>query len=222
MKIYLLGAMALFAFLATNCGVRNHSDTYNWGSQADEYSGFATNLYYGDESKKIIFSSSLTLSVKNVDSTSAAITTITNKYQGYVKEISTSSATIRIRTAALDSAMINLESLGRVDQKHFSGKDVTEDYSDYEIRLDNATKARDRYLELLAKAENVEAALLVEKELERLNGEIELMKGKMNRIDHLTAYSTITIYFHEKKKPGVIGYIGIGLWKSVKWLFVRN
>ena len=222
MKIYLLGAMALFAFLATNCGVRNNSSSTGWEYQADENSGVGRNFSLGDDSKKIIFSSSLTLTVKNMDSTSAAIIAITNKYQGYVKEISTSSATIRIRTAAMDSAMINLESLGRVDQKHFSGQDVTEDYSDYEIRLDNATKARDRYLELLAKAENVQAALLVEKELERLNGEIELMKGKMNRIDHLVAYSTITVYFYEKKKPGIIGYIGIGLWKAVKWLFVRN
>jgi hypothetical protein len=55
-----------------------------------------------------------------------------------------------------------------------------------------------------------------------LNGEIELMKGKMNRIDHLVAYSTISVYFSEKKKPGLIGYVGIGLWKAVKWLFVRN
>jgi hypothetical protein len=88
--------------------------------------------------------------------------------------------------------------------------------------LDNSEKARTRYLALLAKAEDVQAALLVEKELERLNGTIELMKGKMNRMEHLVDYSTITIYISEKKKPGVIGYIGIGIFKAVKWLFVRN
>jgi hypothetical protein len=48
------------------------------------------------------------------------------------------------------------------------------------------------------------------------------MKGQMNRIDHLSTYSTITVYLKEKKKPGVIGYIGIGVYKAVKWLFVRN
>jgi hypothetical protein len=77
-------------------------------------------------------------------------------------------------------------------------------------------------LELLAKAENVEAALKVEKELERLNSTIDLLKGKMNRINHLAEFSTITINLKEKKKPGIIGYVGIGIYRSVKWLFVRN
>jgi hypothetical protein len=99
---------------------------------------------------------------------------------------------------------------------------VTDQYADFSIRLENAEKARMRYLELLEKAENVQSALLVEKELERLNETIELLKGQMNRIDHLAAYSTITVYLTEKKKPGVLGYIGIGLYKSVKGLFVRN
>ena len=82
--------------------------------------------------------------------------------------------------------------------------------------------ARKIYLELLKKAENVETALKVEKELERLNETIDLIKGKMNRINNLAEYSTIVINLKEKKKPGIIGYIGIGLYHSVKWLFVRN
>ncbi|MBK6622314.1 MAG: DUF4349 domain-containing protein [Saprospirales bacterium] len=102
------------------------------------------------------------------------------------------------------------------------GQDVTDEYTDYQIRLDNARKARERYLELLAKAENVEAALKVEKELERLNETIDLLEGKMTRIDHLSEFSTITIALKERKNPGLIGYIGIGLYYSVKWLFVRN
>jgi hypothetical protein len=63
---------------------------------------------------------------------------------------------------------------------------------------------------------------LVEKELERLNETIELLKGEMNRINHLTAYSTISVYLKEKKKPGIIGYVGVGIYQAVKWLFVRN
>jgi hypothetical protein len=88
--------------------------------------------------------------------------------------------------------------------------------------LDNASNARKRYLELLAKAETVEAALKVEKELERLNGEIDSLEGKINQLKHLSEYSTITVYLEEKVKPGILGYVGIGLYESVKWIFVRN
>ena len=89
------------------------------------------------------------------------------------------------------------------------------------IRLDNATKARETYLALLKKAENVESALKVEKELERLNGEIDILEGKMQKLSHLSQYSTITINIKSKPKPGILGYIGIGIYKSVRWLFVR-
>jgi hypothetical protein len=112
--------------------------------------------------------------------------------------------------------------LGKVQSQSVSGQDVTDQYRDYQIRLENAEKSRDRYLELLAKAENVEAALQVERELERLNETIDLLKGRMNRMDHLEAFSTITVQIKERKKPGVLGYVGLGVYHAFKWLFVRN
>ncbi|MBL4577871.1 MAG: DUF4349 domain-containing protein, partial [Flavobacteriales bacterium] len=90
------------------------------------------------------------------------------------------------------------------------------------IRLDNAEKSRKRYLELLNMANTVSQALLVEHELERLNQTIDLLKGKINRMSHLTAYATITINLKEEVKPGVLGYMGIAIYHSVKWLFVRG
>jgi hypothetical protein len=101
-------------------------------------------------------------------------------------------------------------------------EDVTEKYMDMGIRLDNAKKARVRYLELLARAENVEAALKVEKELERLNGEIDVIEGKLKFWDHRFEYSIIQISYTEKKKLGILGWVGLGLYQTVKWLFIRG
>jgi hypothetical protein len=86
-----------------------------------------------------------------------------------------------VKSEHLNDAIKEISELGKVQGKSLSGQDVTEEYLDFQIRLENAEKSRERYLELLAKAENVEAALKVEKELERLNGTIDLLKGKMNR-----------------------------------------
>ena len=122
----------------------------------------------------------------------------------------------------MDAAVKAIARLGKIQNQSLQGRDVTNEYLDYEIRLDNAIKARERYLELLNKAENVEAALQVERELERLNETIDLLKGRMNRIEHLSTFATITVELKEKKKPGILGYIGLGLYHSVKWLFVRN
>ena len=172
--------------------------------------------------KKIIYSSTIDLTVKIPDTAAVQISGIATKYKGYVQQTGTTMCVIRVEAKHLKSAMDEIALLGKVTNKTSYGEDVSDQYADYAIRLENAEKARMRYLELLARAENVQAALLVEKELERLNETIELMKGQMNRIDHLSTYSTITVYLKEKKKPGVIGYIGIGVYKAVKWLFVRN
>ncbi len=172
--------------------------------------------------KKIIYSSAIDLTVKIPDTAAVQITGIATKYKGYVQQTGTTMCVIRVEAKHLKTAMDEIALLGKVTNKTSYGEDVSDQYADYAIRLENAEKARMRYLELLARAENVQAALLVEKELERLNETIELMKGQMNRIDHLSTYSTITVYLKEKKKPGVIGYIGIGVYKAVKWLFVRN
>lgn len=175
-----------------------------------------------EQHRKIIYDADMDLTVKKPDSINEQLTMIADKYDGYSLNMGSSRSVIRVKAAYLYHAMDDIGKLGKVTDKDVYGDDVTEQYFDSQIRLDNAKKARERYLELLAKAENVEAALLVEKELERLNGEIDRLQGQLKRMEHLTEYSTITVRIYEKVKPGPLGYLGMGLYYSVKWLFVRN
>lgn len=170
----------------------------------------------------VIYNASLNLVVKTPDSTNVLLTEIAKKYEGYVQTLGSKKSVIRVKADNLHEALADISGLGKVKSKTVSGEDVTDQYTDYKIRLENAYNARKRYLELLEKAENVEAALKVEKELERLNGEIDSMEGRLKMLEHLASYSTITIYMEEKVKPGILGYIGIGIYKSIKWLIVRN
>jgi hypothetical protein len=129
---------------------------------------------------------------------------------------------IRVKSKNLYKAIEAIRKLGKLTDKTVSADDVTDNYFDLFIRLENAEKARKRYLELLEKAQNVDETLKVEKELERLNTDIDLLKGKISKLEHLSEYSTITIYVSEKKKLGILGYVGVGVYKVVKWFFVRN
>lgn len=175
-----------------------------------------------EDDRKILYDAYLTLTVETPDSTSSYIQAIAKRYGGYVNEIGTDRSIIRVESQLLDAAIDDINQLGRLDRKSVRGQDVTEAYLDYQIRLDNAQQARGRYLDLLDQAATVDEILKVEKELERLNETIDLLKGKMNRIDHLDTYATITINLRERQKPGILGYIGIGLYRSVRWLFVRG
>jgi len=122
----------------------------------------------------------------------------------------------------LDQAIKEIAKLGKVTSKNVSSNDITDSYRDSEIRLENALKSRNRYLELLAKAENVEATLKVERELERLNTEIDILKGRLKNYDNQITYSQIDVYLFQKVKPGIVGYVFVGLYESIKWLFVRG
>lgn len=196
--------------------------------EAGNVRGNSSNVDYGEldksiiKERKIIQNADYRLSVNEVDSTRKNIENIAEQYNGYVQTSGTYETVIRIEAENMDQVLLEIESLGEIVYKNISGNDVSNNYYDAQIRLENALNSRTRYLELLEQAENVEAALLVEKELERLNQTIELLKAKMNNINHLSSYATITIKLQEKKKLGVLGLIGKGIYKGVKWLFVRN
>lgn len=207
-------AMAVLAVLLTSCG------SYSGISSSPKY--FDKKNFAADEKRMMIFNASLKLSVKNADSLNSELNRLTSRLEGYSVILGYSRSTIRIPASRLNDAINEISKLGKMSEKRLVGSDVTDEFNDYEVRLENATKARQRYLELLAKAENVQAGLMVEKELERLNGEIEMLKGKKELLNHLSEFSTIDIDIHPREKPGVIGYVALYAYKGVKWLFVRG
>lgn len=174
------------------------------------------------ENRKMLFYADLNLRVEHPDTANVRLAKLAETYEGYVQELGTTRTIIRVKSDQLESAIAAIGTIGKILNKEIRGTDVTATYQDANIRLENAEKTRKRYLELLDQAQTVEEILQVEKELERLNTEIDLLKGQINRLDHLDTFSTINIQLKERKKPGVLGYVGLGLYHSVKWLFVRN
>ena len=172
--------------------------------------------------RKILYTADLSIIVEDIDSTISNLKLIANSHQGYVQHIRNNYTVLRIKSNQLENAVDAVSKLGTVTRKNINAQDVTEEHMDYQIRLENAKKSRDRYLELLARAENVSAALEVEHELERLNEIIDLYIGKIKRLEYYSEFSTLTVNLDRERKPGLIGYVGLGLYKSMKWLFVRN
>jgi hypothetical protein len=174
------------------------------------------------KSNMLVYTANLGIVVKDADTTVKSIAALATAQGGYVVNKSNSRITIRVESGKLDETIAQVTRMGKLDYKSVYTEDVSDRYSDTQIRLENAEKARARYLELLAKAENVQAALLVEKELERLNTEIDQLRGQMTKMEHDVRFSTITVNVTQKAKLGVLGYVFVGVWKGVSWLFVRG
>lgn len=172
--------------------------------------------------QKMIYTASIEVKVKEAATIPERIKAITAQYEGYIVRISERNATIKVPAARLNEAVEAMSALGKVKEKRIVAQDVTDAYNDAEIRLENLIQARKRYLELLEQAQTVEEILKVEKELERVNTEIETFKGRLQRMDNQVSYSEIYVQYDQKVKPGVLGYVFKGLYRGVRWLFVRG
>ena len=226
--------------LFTSCATYEKSSLTGWNYNDPRPGGFEPAYGYddygrvvsesdGDElyvekavQRKVTYRASMELICKEPDSIPSQIQTLTKKYEGYLIRSGNSSITIKVKSEHLEAAMEEVSTMGKVRYSDMVGEDVTDRYFDLQIRLDNALKSRKRYLELLDKAQSVKEALLVEKELERLNGDIDRFKGQIASLDNNIAYSSLRITFFEKVKLGPLAYVGVGFYKGFKWLFVRN
>lgn len=173
--------------------------------------------------KKIVYSARVSLAVsKNIDSSISKITRLVSLHKGFVQQSSSSSLEVKVPPQELKAIISAIDNIGEITYKNISSSDITNQYYDAAIRLENLEKARKRYLDLLEKAQTVEEVLKVEKELERVNTDMEVLKGRLKRMNSEVAYSTINIYIYKKSKPGILGYPFVWLYKGVSWLFVRK
>lgn len=175
-----------------------------------------------EDKRVIIFNADITIETDDTAALSARVVSLAAGYGGYVVSTSSEHVVIRVPADKFEQAIAEIKKMDEDVEVRVYSEDVTGDFRDTEIRLDNKLKARERYLELLKRAENVQAALQVERELERLNVEIEELKGRITRLSHLARYSTISVSIREEVKPGPLGYVFYGVYRVVKWLFIRN
>jgi hypothetical protein len=146
--------------------------------------------------------------------------TLAEKHRGYVESSSNLATTLRLPAPELDTVMAELAALGEVVTKETHSTDVTFQHVDSEARLSNLRRERERYLDLLAKAESVTDAVAVEKELERVTEAIERLEAELKLMDSRVEYATLDVRFSRPVKPGPVGWVFVGVFTAVKWLFV--
>lgn len=175
--------------------------------------------------QKLTYTTTLNIAVDSAAPAKIAATAIAKTHGGYMLESRDFVILFKIPAQNLAAALTDFKKTGKVTSEYQSAKDVTDEYYDIPLRLESAEKSRDRYLALLKAAKDVNEVLLVEKELERINEKIESYKGTIKSLEKRIDFATVTIIFEQKAgkpKPGPIGYVFVGLFKAVKWLFVRG
>jgi hypothetical protein len=117
---------------------------------------------------------------------------------GHLQSQTDQTVVVRVPVAHFEEAFAWVKQAGRVLSESRQAEDVTEEFVDLGIRLDNARKSRDRLLEILQKADKVEDILKVEAELRRLTEEIERMEGRKKFLADQVALSTLSATFQAR------------------------
>jgi hypothetical protein len=107
--------------------------------------------------------------------------------------------TLKIAPSKFDSFMDSLSALGEVRSIDTSLEDVTEQYTDLQTRISNLEEELDRLNALYSEADNVEDVLMIEREVTRVQTDLEIYQGRALDLERRSAKSTVTVYLIEKK-----------------------
>ena len=146
----------------------------------------------------LIYTAQLHLGVYEVEATQETVIGIINEVDGFIAQRTDNMIVVRVPAARFHQVLDRIEEAGDVLHRQIEAVDVGEEFRDLEIRIRNAEAMRDRLEQLLRQANNVQEALAVERELQRLTESIEQMKGRIRWLSDRIAFSTITIHFQPR------------------------
>ena len=105
------------------------------------------------------------------------------------------SVSVRVPATGLDSVVEMLRQLATdVESETSTSQDVTDEYYDLQSRLKNQRATEEALIKLLEKAEHVQYALEVQRELTNVQENIERMLGRIKLLEQTSAYSLITVH----------------------------
>ena len=159
-----------------------------------------------DTERKIIQRASLSIEVKDFQSSSDAVIDIVERSNGFISDSHSyvtdtgrkrGDITIRVPTDKFLAVIAEIACVGDVKSKDTSGEDVTEEYIDLTARLNNSERQEQRLLEILDMANNTKEVLEVEREVWRVRTEIERLTGRIKYLENRVELATISVSLYE-------------------------
>ena len=147
----------------------------------------------------IVYTVDMTLEVADVAASVDTVSALAQQMGGWV--VSTSRAekhrgfiAVRVPADRLDEVVGRLRGIAaEVVSEVSSSRDVTDEYVDLTSRLANLQAAEAALLRLFDRAQTVEEALEVRRTLTDVQGEIEVLKGRIAFLEQTSAFSLVNV-----------------------------
>jgi len=156
----------------------------------------------------IVRSAELALTTREFDKARNGIDAILHKHQGFLGKLNVSAipgsgrtldATLRIPADQREAVQSDLRKLGRVESEVQTGEDITAQYVDLDARLTNARNTEQRLTELLRqRTGKLSDVLEVEREIERVRGEIERQEAEKKNLAQRVEFASVNVRVREE------------------------
>mgnify|MGYP000370756613 CR=1 FL=1 len=175
-----------------------------------------------DMGRQIIKSASIKIEVKEPEVTSNEIDKITKSISGFIESCysydeKSFNLAVKVPVAKLESYVDQVAEMGTLISRTMNSENVTKDIVDIDARLKNLYSLRERYRQLLEKANNLVEMLKVEEQLTRIQTEIDMIHGRRKSLVFQSSFSRVDIRIERTVIYGPITY-GV---KSIYWLFEK-
>jgi hypothetical protein len=174
---------------------------------APAMTGTTTSTDFLQEERKVIYNASLSLVVKDTEAAAKQIEELVTATGGYIANMNAYRSnddqlyyniTLRVPVSGFDSVRDALRNLAvRVEHDSINTDDVTDQYYDLDARLRTLRATEEELLSLLKETRErggkVEDIMAIYRELTNIQSQIESLQGQLNRLDKLTALSTISV-----------------------------
>lgn len=162
-----------------------------------------------DSVKKLIKNGYLILETDDVAKTYANILTFVSNNEGYeyshqmtVNERYTSiKAVLKIKPDKLDDIMSYVGDVAVIINSSTDSEDITDKYYDAQTRITTKKKMLENYYNYLEDAKNIDETLSLQKIIDGITEEIEVLEGKLKLWDTLSSEATLTITISQINDP---------------------
>jgi hypothetical protein len=151
----------------------------------------------------LIYTALFHVGVYDVAAAQAALAESVRSIGGFVFAQSDDSIVVRVPASRFVAFVATIDGSYDVLHRQIDAQDVGEEFRDVEVRIRNLEQMRDRVAALLASATDVEQALAVERQLERITAELESMRGRQRFLADRISFSTITVMFRPQPRDAI-------------------
>ena len=105
--------------------------------------------------------------------------------------------TVRVPAARYEALLTRVGDVGTVLRRTLASEEVTAEFLDLQARQRNLEAQRRFYLDLLTRAERVDAAIAVQEQLGAVTQDLEQVKGRLQFLEERTDFSRLTVQLFE-------------------------